>query len=71
MMFVLEIYVKVHYTQNHNLCLNLIFISNNLEGKYTGIVHQLTEKKKYQKDNYSTIKIFYGINFLFIHWAKR
>lgn len=32
-------------TQNHNLCLNLIFISNFLEGKYTGIVQQLTEKK--------------------------
>lgn len=58
-------------TQNHNLCLNLIFISNSLEGKYTGIVQQLTEKKKYPKDNYSTIKIFYGIKFLFIHWAKR
>lgn len=36
-------------TQNHNLCLNLIFISNSLEGKYTGIVHQLTEEKNIQR----------------------
>lgn len=32
-------------TQYHNLYLNLIFIPNYLEGKYTGIIQQLTEKK--------------------------
>lgn len=32
-------------TQYHNLYLNLISISNYLEGKYTGIIQQLTEKK--------------------------
>lgn len=46
-------------TQNHNLCLNLIFISNLLEGKYTGIVQQLAEKKNIQRtiilqEKYST-----------------